>query len=199
MRGVTRRDEDYYPLLLANSALGGSSTARLFQEVRVKRALSYGAYSSLETLRDEGMLITQAQTRNDAAPEVASVMLAEVRRLVLEPIQAEQLDKRKTLVTGGFARQVETTSGLGSFLTNLAVQGVPFEEYGRYLANVGAVTPEQISRSVAAELDPGRASIIIAGRASEFIDKLKAYYPQAEVIPITQFDFGNARLRKSAP
>ena len=199
MRGVTRRDDDYYPLLLANSALGGSSTARLFQEVRVKRALSYGAYSSLETLRDEGMLITQAQTRNDAAPEVAKVMLAEVRRLASEPIPADQLDKRKTLITGGFARQVETTFGLGGFLSNLAVQGVPFEEYGRYLASIGAVTPDRISRSVAAELDPAQASIIIAGRASEFIDKLKADYPQAEIIPISQFDFGTAALRKAAP
>ena len=199
MRGVTRTDEDYYPLLLANSALGGSSTARLFQEVRVKRALSYGAYSSLETLRDEGMQITQAQTRNDAAPEVAKVMLAEVRRLASEPIPADQLDNRKTLVTGGFGRQVENTFGVGGFLANLVVQGVPLDEYGRYLTNVAAVTPEQISRSVAAELDPSRASIIIAGRASEFLDKLKADYPQAEVIPIGQFDFGTSTLRKDAP
>jgi zinc protease len=195
MRGVTRSDSDYYPLLLANNVLGGSSTARLFQEVRVNRALSYGAYSSLETLRDEGLLVAQAQTRNDAAPEVAQVMLAEIRRLASEPIAAQQLDRRRTLVTGSFARQVETTFGLGGFLTNLAVQGLPMEEFGRYLTNVAAVTPAQISASVAAELDPAQASIVIVGRASEFIEPLRARYPNVEVIPFSEFDFGSAALR----
>ena len=33
MRGIARSDSDYFPLVVANSALGGSSTARLFQEV----------------------------------------------------------------------------------------------------------------------------------------------------------------------
>jgi zinc protease len=198
MRGVTRGDPDYFPLLLANSTLGGSSTARLFQEVRVKRALSYGAYSSLETLRDEGMLITQAQTRNDAAPEVAAIMLAEIRRLAAEPIPADQLDKRKTLATGGFGRQVENTFGLGGFLSNLAVQGLPMSEYGRYLSNIAAVTPADVSRSVAAELDPTQASIIVVGRASQFLDKLKAQYPLVEVVPIDAFDFGTPSLRAPA-
>ena len=198
MRGVTRADSDYYPLLLANSVLGGSSTARLFQEVRVNRALSYGAYSSLETMRDEGLLVAQAQTRNNAAPEVASVMLAEIRRLASEPIAAEQLARRQTLVTGGFGRQVETTFGLGGFLSNLAVQGLPMSEYGRYLANIAAVTPDQIARSVAAELDPSQASIVIAGRASEFIEQLRAQYPNVDVIPADQFDFGSATLRGAA-
>jgi zinc protease len=198
MRGVTRGDPDYFPLLLANSTLGGSSTARLFQEVRVKRALSYGAYSSLETLRDEGMLITQAQTRNDAAPEVAAIMLAEIRRLAAEPIPADQLDKRKTLATGGFGRQVENTFGLGGFLSNLAVQGLPMSEYGRYLSNIAAVTPADVSRSVSAELDPTQASIIVVGRASQFLDKLKAQYPRVEVVPIDAFDFGTPSLRAPA-
>lgn len=195
LRGVTRRDSDYYPLLLANSALGGSSTARLFQEVRVNRALSYGAYSSLETMRDEGLLVAQAQTRNDAVPEVAQVMLGEIRRLASEPIAPEQLERRRTLLTGAFGRQVETTFGLGGFLTNLAVQGLPMSEYGRYLSSLAAVTPQQIAQSVAAELDPAQASIVVAGRASQFIDQLRAQYPNVEVIPLDQFDFGRASLR----
>ena len=198
LRGVTRADSDYYPLLLANSALGGSSTARLFQEIRVNRALSYGAYSGLETMRDEGLLVAQAQTRNDAAPEVARVMLAEIRRLAAEPLAPAQLERRRTLLTGSFGRQVETTFGLGGFLSNLAVQGLPMSEYGRYLSSVAAVTPDQIARSVAAELDPTQASIVIAGRASQFIDQLREAYPNVEVIPLDRFDFGTATLQAAA-
>ena len=163
--------------------------------MRVNAALSYGANSSLETMRDEGLRVAQAQTRNDAVPEVAQVMLGEIRKLAAEPIAPEQLERRRTLLTGSFGRQVETTFGLGGFLTNLAVQGLPMSEYGRYLSSLAAVTPEQIARSVAAELDPSQASIVIAGRASQFIDQLRAQYPNVEVIPLDQFDFGRAALR----
>jgi zinc protease len=198
LRGATRTDDDYYPLLLANNVLGGSSTSRLFQEVRVRRALSYGAYSDLQTLRDEGMLVAQAQTRNNAVPEVATVMLGEIKRLAAEPIEPDQLGKRKTLLTGGFGRQVETTAGLGSFLTSLAIQGVPMSSYSNHLASIAAVTPQQIAQSVASELDPAQASIVVAGRASEFLDALRTQYPNVEVIPLAQFDFGRATLRGGA-
>lgn len=194
LRAATRADSDYYPLLLANNVLGGSSTARLFQEVRVRRALSYGAYSSLDTLRDEGMLVASTQTRNTGVPDVVGVVMGEIRRLAAEPIAADQLAKRKTLLTGGFGRSVETIGGLGSFLASLAVQGLPMTTYNNYLASIAAVTPQQITASVAAELDPSQASIVIAGRASEFIEQLRAQYPNVEVIPLDRFDFGRASL-----
>ena len=194
-RGIARSDDDYFPLVLANSALGGSSTGRLFQEVRVRRALSYGANSGLPSYRDEGLLVALAQTRNNAAPEVAQVMMTEIRRMREEPIAADVLGKRRTLLVGGFGRQVETTNGLGNFLANLAVQGLPMSDYARYIPSLQAVTPQQVTASVAAEIDPAQASIVIVGRASEFLEALRAQHPNVEVIPIGELDFGSATLR----
>jgi zinc protease len=198
MRGIQRSDSDYFPLVIANSALGGSSTARLFQEVRVRRALSYGANSGLPSYRDEGVLVALAQTRNNAAPEVAQVMMAEIRRMRDEPIAEDVLNKRRTLLVGGFGRQVETTNGLGNFLAGLAVQGLPMSDYARYIPSLQAVTPAQVTASVAAELDPAQASIVIVGRASEFLEALRAQHPNVEVIPIGELDFGSASLRTAA-
>ncbi|HEX9932957.1 MAG TPA: insulinase family protein, partial [Allosphingosinicella sp.] len=195
MRGVARSDPDYYPLVLANSALGGSSTSRLFQEVRVRRALSYGANSSLPAFRDEGLLAAQAQTRNDAVPEVAQVMLAEIRRLAAEPLTEDVLQKRRTLLLGQFGRQVETTAGLGDFLAGLAVQGLPMSEFTRYVPTLEAVTPAHVGASVAAEIDPAHASIVIVGRARDFIEPLRAQYPNVEVIPLSELNLGSASLR----
>jgi zinc protease len=195
LRSISRTDSDYYPLLLANSVLGGSSTARLFQEVRVNRALSYGAYSSFQALRDEGPMVAQAQTRNDGVPEVVRVMLNEIRRLATEPVADDVLAKRKTLLSGSFGRQVETTSGLGGFLAGLAVQGLPMSEYTAYLSKLSAVTPAQVAASVSAELDPAQASIVVVGNANQFLDALRADYPKVEVIPFSEFDYGSASLR----
>jgi zinc protease len=198
LRGIARNDPDYYPLVVANNALGGSSTARLFQEVRVRRALSYGASSSLPAYRDEGVLVALAQTRNTGAPEVVQVMMTEIRRMRDEPIADDVLAKRRTLLIGSFGRQMETTAGLSQFLSTLAVQGMPMSEYARYIPSLQAVTPAQIAASVAAEVDPAQASIIVVGRASEFLAALRAQHPNVEVIPISELDFGSASLRRSA-
>ena len=197
-RGIARSDPDYFPLVIANSALGGSSTARLFQEVRVRRGLSYGANSGLPSYRDEGLLVAIAQTRNTGATETAQVMLNEIRRMREEPITADVLNKRRTLLVGAFGRQVETTNGLGNFLSGLAVQGLPMSDFGRYIPGLQAVTPEQVTASVAAEIDPAQASIVIVGRASEFIEAFRAQHPNVEVIPISELDFGSASLRAGA-
>lgn len=196
MRGIDRADSDYYPLTLANSVLGGSSTARLFQEVRVKRALSYGAYSGLLSRRDEGLLAASAQTKNESAAEVAEVMLAEIERLAREPVPEDTLTKRKSFVNGGFARQVETTSGLGAFLAGLAASGLPMSEFNRYTASLQAVTPQQLAVSVAAELDPKQVSIVIVGDAKAFIEPLRAKHPNVEVVPIAELDLNSATLRR---
>jgi zinc protease len=199
MRAIARNDSDYYPLALANSALGGSSTARLFQEVRVRRALSYSAGSNLIAYRDEGLLVAFAPTRNNTAPEVVQVMMGEIRLMREKPIAADVLGKRRTFLVGDFGRQVATTNMLGNFLANLAVQGLPMSEYARYVSNLQAVTPEQVTASLAAEIHPARASIIIIGRASEFQEALRAQHPAIEVIPIGELDFGSPSLRRKAP
>ena len=75
MRAPSRSSEDYVALELANSVLGGGSSGRLFEEVRTKRSISYGAYSGLPARADDAYLIASAQTQNATADEVVQVFL----------------------------------------------------------------------------------------------------------------------------
>jgi zinc protease len=68
--GITRADPDYFRGLVANSVLNGYS-GRLNQEIRIKRGLSYGAGSSLDTRRNVGPFTASAQTKNQSAAQVA--------------------------------------------------------------------------------------------------------------------------------
>jgi zinc protease len=99
---------------------------------------------------------------------------------------------------GSFGRQVETTTGLGNLLAGLAVQGLPMSEFDRYLPSLEAVTPAAAGASVAAEIDPAQANIVIVGRASEFLEALRAQHPNVELIPIGELDLGTASLRGAA-
>ena len=70
---------------VANALLGGGYSARLNEEVRVKRGLSYGAFSNVDERRGTGLFIAVAQTKNVSAAEVAGLVDAEVSKLGSAP------------------------------------------------------------------------------------------------------------------
>ena len=67
---LARRDPRYYRAIVANAVLGGGYSARLNQEIRIRRGLSYGSGSSVYARRATGPFVASTQTRNDAAAEV---------------------------------------------------------------------------------------------------------------------------------
>lgn len=195
MRGIARTDEDYFAMLVGNGVMGGGFSARLSQEIRIKRGLSYGAYSNLSTREDEGLLSASAQTRNDAVPQVAELILGEIARLSATEATEAELAPRKATLIGSFGRSLETVDGLGGLVANLALYGLPLSDLASYDDDVTAVTPAQIQAAAAEHLPAANASLVIVGDASVFIEALRAKYPNVEVIPLTDLNIDSATLR----
>jgi zinc protease len=179
--------------------LGGGYSARLNEEIRIKRGLSYGASSRLSANLTTGSFRAAAQTRNDAAPEVLGLIETEMAKLAQAPAGAEELKARKSVLVGSFGRTLATTTGLADVLGDLALYGVPIDEITRYTAKVEAVTAPEVEAFAAKVLSPQRASVIVAGDAKAFQAGLKAKLPDLEVIPAADIDFGSPSLRKPAP
>jgi len=194
LRGITRRDPNYFPLLVANSVLGGGYSARLNEEIRIRRGLSYGAGSSVAARRAPGPIIASAQTRNDAAVQVYQLMNQEITRIGHEPIPADELNARKAAIIGGFGRSVETTSGLASQISALAVYGLPPEALQTYVNDVSSITPEQAQAAAAQYFDPSHMDVVVAGDAQHFYTGLRRLRPNAERIPVAQLNLDRAAL-----
>lgn len=196
LRAVKRSDPDYYALAAANAVLGAGSNGRLFQEVRVKRALSYGAYSGLAARQDVAVIVASAQTKNESAADVAKVILDEIDRLKAEPLTDVAIEKRKTFLIGGFNRQVQTAGGLGGTIAGLVQQGMPAREAVDFTVKLGAVNAQGASAVTQRLAGADRATLVVVGDAAKFLDALKAAHPKAEVIPIDQLDLESVTLRK---
>ena len=193
--GIERNDPDYFRGLVANSVLSGYS-GRLNQEIRIKRGLSYGAGSLLDTRRSVGPFVASAQTKNQSAAEVAELLLGEVSRLATAPVPDIELTPRKAVVIGNFARNLETAAGLVSQVGALALYGISFDEINRYIGNVQNITASDVQRFASSHLDAKSTSIVIVGNAKEFLPEVQKKYPQVEVIPIAALDLNTALLRK---
>ncbi|MGB3166437.1 MAG: pitrilysin family protein [Alteraurantiacibacter sp.] len=193
-RGPNLSDGDYFPLELANSVLGGGSSGRLFEEIRTKRALSYGSYSGISDLADGSLVSASTQTANETVDEVLEVMLNEFARIGTEPLDDDLLDKRRLFLTGGYGRTLESSSGYGAVLAGLLTQGVDPAQIARYDEMVNAVTSAQATEAAARYFDPDAASVVIVGNASAFIDALRALRGDVEVIPADGIDLFDPRV-----
>ncbi|HEV8427053.1 MAG TPA: pitrilysin family protein [Pyrinomonadaceae bacterium] len=193
--GINRKDPDYFRGIVSNSVLSGYS-GRLNQEIRIKRGLSYGAASTLDTRRDVGPFVASAQTKNESGAQVADLLLGEINRLSSSPPADLELTPRKAVLIGNFSRNLETAGGLVGQVGSLALYGMGLDEINRYITNVQAITTADIQKFAGTRLDAKTSNIIIVGNAKAFLPELQKKYPNVEVIPIGDLDLNSALLRK---
>jgi zinc protease len=194
--GIGRGYKQYYSASVLNSVLGGGYSSRLNYEIRIKRGLSYGAGSSIGWRTWDANFGTRAQTKNESAPEVAELVLAEIKKLTTSSVANDELVPRKSVLTGGFGRNLETTGGLANALGDLYAFDLPTSELNSYVNKVNAVTDAQIKEFAAQNLLGG--DIIIVGDYSIFKDDLAKRFPniKVEVIKADELDLSKDNLRK---
>ena len=76
--GLTRDDERRYALAVLDSIFGGSTSSRLFREVREKRGLAYSVGSYNEQYTDSGLVATYVGTREDNVEEACAIIGTEL-------------------------------------------------------------------------------------------------------------------------
>jgi zinc protease len=192
---IKRDSPDYYAGLVANAALGSGFGSRLNREIRIKRGLSYGARSSLDTRRDAGAFTASAQTKNESAAEVAMLLQAELKRFATEPVQGEELKSRQALLTGSYARSMETDLGFASHIAVLAVFNLPLDTLDKFIPSINTITPKDVTAFTEKYL-VAPSSLVVVGKASAFIEPLKKDFPDTRVIAQSDLDLNRADLVK---
>jgi len=194
-----RRAADYYVGMVANAVLGGSYSARLNEEIRIKRGLSYGATSGLQLRRNTGMWRAAVQTKNPSAAQVVELLLGEFKRLGTTRVAAPELAARKATMIGSYGRSLETTSGLAKQLAGLAVYDIKLDEISRYVQRVQAVTPRQIEQYARAHLAAKNSKVVVVGDVAQFGAAMRQAHPQAQVLPSSALDLDRPNLRSTLP
>ena len=193
---IGRKSDQFYPATVANTVLGGGYSARLNYEIRIKRGLSYGAGSNIAWRSGFGNFGTSVQTKNPSAAEVAELTAAELKRLSDTSVAGDELIPRKSTLTGGFGRRLETTNGLAAAVADLNSFGISPNELNSYVSNVNSVTDAQIRDLASKNLLGG--DLIIVGDYSVFKDDLAKRFPgmKIDVIKADDLDLSKPNLRK---
>src|SRR5262249_27992700 len=109
-----------------------------------------------------------AQVRGDAAVATVREIDREVRALASgrRPVTDEELDREKQgAILAHPGRFATSQAALGQYRA-LVYYGLPLDYYANYVANVAAVTRDDVDRAAARELAPDRAVYLVVGDGS---------------------------------
>ena len=119
--GLAREDERRFALRVLEGVLGGTSSSRLFQEVRERRGLAYSVFCFSSLYAHTGEVGLYVGTRPENLAEAVATIAAELERFVDDPASAAELDRsrenlkgRMVLCAGVHRRADEPSGDLGA-------------------------------------------------------------------------------------
>jgi predicted Zn-dependent peptidase len=143
--GIPRGDDRRFALRVLDTILGGSTSSRLFQEVREKRGLAYAVYSYVSHYADSGQVAVYVGTRPDNVTQALDVIGTELRRLQEDGVTEEELDRARENVKGRTVLSMESTLTRMNRLGNSVLMEVPLLTLDEVLAAFDAVTLEDVA------------------------------------------------------
>ncbi|MEE2662293.1 MAG: pitrilysin family protein [Pseudomonadota bacterium] len=103
-------DDQYYPLGVLSTALGGGMSSRFFQEVREKRGLAYSVYTFTSPYDDGGLFGIYAGTSAEQSEKLIDVVCEELRRVAEKPLHKDEIARAKTQIKAGVLMSLENTA-----------------------------------------------------------------------------------------
>ncbi len=149
MEGLVRDDDRRFALGVLNTALGGGTSSRLFQEVREHRGLAYSVFSFASHHADSGLVGVSVGCLPNKLDDVLAVVREELAKVAASGITAEELARGKGMLRGGLVLGLEDS---GSRMSRLGKAELVHDELlsiDEVITRIDAVTLEEV-REVAA-------------------------------------------------
>jgi predicted Zn-dependent peptidase len=151
--GIARDDERRFALRVLEGVLGGTSSSRLFQEVRERRGLAYSVFCFSSLYAHTGDVGLYVGTRPDNIREALAVVASELARCVEDPASEEELVRSRENLKGRVVLGMESTGARMSRLGASVLNDLPILSVNEMIERIDSVEIDDV-RALAAELFP---------------------------------------------
>jgi len=161
-------EKDQYLAKIAEYMLGGAGFgSRLMEEIRVKRGLTYGVYSSLRRTKSVSYLSGYVQTKLSTQDETKELVQKVVDDFIKEGITAEELDKTKKFLLGSEPLRTETLSQRLHRAYNDYYYERPLDFSKEQLEKIESVTLDEVNTFIKAHTELSDISFAIVTKKDE--------------------------------
>jgi zinc protease len=161
---VSRSAPDYHALVAANMVLGGQYVSRINLNLRADKGITYGARTAFEFRREPGPFVLSVSVDKAATALAISESMREIAAIRdVKPVEADELAIGVAALTRGYAKNFETFDQLARAVAQLALFDLPDTFYSEFVPRIEALSPEEVTRAAARNLDPSRLTTLIVG------------------------------------
>jgi len=151
VRALAESDDRFPALKVLATVLGGNMSSRMFQHVREQKGLCYSIRTQVDEYTDTGLMTTRAGVKLDDVLYAVEAIRAEYDDVVVNGIQASELEKAKNYLLGKTDLSTEDTENVAHHYAKNQLLHHSQESYDDWKASISGVTQEQVE-SLAREL-----------------------------------------------
>ena len=186
---LAKKDADYFPVLMANSILGGGGEARLFLNLREDKGYTYGSYSSIGNSKITATRFrASASVRNEVTDSAVVEIVNEIKRIRTDLVSESELKKAKAKYVGNFVRSLEDPEIIASFAYEIATENLDPDFYKNYLDRINAVTAEDVKRVAQKYFNVDQARVVVTGKGVDVLDNLEKVQFNGNYLPINYYN-----------
>lgn len=161
---LTRHDPEYHAMTLVNYVFGGHPVARLFLNLRQDKGYSYGYYSTIDWHTGPSVLFAGGSVQTAVTKEAVVETLKEFADISGgRPVDEDEFVAAKDGMFRSFPSQFETQGQLAHQLSRLVIFDLPDDDYSHVLADLDAVTLEELHRVAAERISDRRLTVLVVG------------------------------------
>ncbi|MFH1845337.1 MAG: pitrilysin family protein [bacterium] len=167
-------DPDYYRTDVVNERLGGGSSGRLFQTLRIDKGFTYGAYSFLRRQLDRSAFLATSAVRSNATLESLEIF----RNLIsdyADTYTSEDLATCKNMLIKQDTQNFETLFDLIGVLQDISTYDLPLDYMERNQAVLNAMTRGDIRELTSSYLDAQHMIYVVVGDAETQLENVEAF------------------------
>lgn len=143
---LPRDDERRFALGVLNTAIGGGTSSRLFQEVRERRGLAYSVYSFTSAYAESGVFGVSVGCLPAKVDEVLEVVRAELAKVAASGISEEELVRGKGMLRGALVLGLEDSASRMSRLGKAELVHDELLTIDDVLTRISAVTLDEVAQ-----------------------------------------------------
>ena len=185
--GARTRDRNLFPLIVSNTAFGGTFSGPLMQQVRAVRGWSYGAYSRLlhSTQRDAWYMSTAPAAEYSA--DCAALQLDLLERWVERGTTKANLGFAQRYLINSHCFDRDTSSKRLESRLDVELLDIPRSYVDKYDQLVSRVTQQQANDATRARISPRDLIIVVVATATDVVSSFERL-PGVSSLEIVPFD-----------
>lgn len=160
-------EKEAYALAVVNNVFGGSTSSRLFQNIREDKGLVYSIYSSQTLFRKCGELGIFASTSEEYLKEVYDLIIKEIKEIKENYITEEELEQSKKQLKGNYILSLESINAKMLSHGESMLLNNKIKDEDEIIEHINSVNMEQVKAIINKVFNIENLGVCIVGKDVE--------------------------------